>query len=94
MEFYLTMKIVYLLCCLLICFGKSAFASDCEKVTEIKIWTKGAGNYELDNIARKRPTTRKLSKMDYLKKTVASDFHPRKNVVAVASLNCFFLYGM
>jgi hypothetical protein len=35
-----------------------------------------------------------LGKIDYLKKTNALDFHPFKNTVAVASLNCFFLYGM
>lgn len=35
-----------------------------------------------------------ISKMDYQRKTIASDFHPKKNVVAIASLNCFFLYGM
>jgi hypothetical protein len=35
-----------------------------------------------------------FGKIDYLKKTTALDFHPFKNTVAVASLNCFFLYSM
>ncbi|MCB0369622.1 MAG: hypothetical protein KDD45_09305 [Bdellovibrionales bacterium] len=34
------------------------------------------------------------AKIDYLKKTNALDFHPSKNIVAVASLNCFFTYSM
>jgi serine/threonine-protein phosphatase 2A regulatory subunit B len=35
-----------------------------------------------------------LGKVDYLKKTTSLDYHPTKNTVAVASLNCFFTYGM
>ena len=35
-----------------------------------------------------------LGKIDYIKKTTALDFHPFRNTVAVASLNCFFLYSM
>lgn len=35
-----------------------------------------------------------LGKMDYIRKTTACDFHPRKNILAVASLNCFFTYSM
>jgi serine/threonine-protein phosphatase 2A regulatory subunit B len=35
-----------------------------------------------------------LSKMDYERKTIAVDFHPKKNMVAVGSLNCFFMYSM
>ncbi len=35
-----------------------------------------------------------MSKIDYVKKTTATDFHPKKNMVAIASLNCFFLYSM
>lgn len=35
-----------------------------------------------------------LSKMDYERKTTAVDFHPKKNMVAVGSLNCFFIYSM
>ena len=33
-------------------------------------------------------------KMDYLRKTMAVDYHPKKNLVAVASLNCFYTYAM
>lgn len=35
-----------------------------------------------------------LSKIDYERKTVAVDFHPKRNMVAVGSLNCFFIYSM
>lgn len=35
-----------------------------------------------------------LQKMDYARKTVACDFHPKRNVAAIASLNCFYIYGM
>jgi serine/threonine-protein phosphatase 2A regulatory subunit B len=35
-----------------------------------------------------------IAKMDYLKKATALDFHPKKNSVAIASLNCFFIYSM
>ena len=35
-----------------------------------------------------------IAKMDYLKKTTATDFHPKKNMVAIASLNSFFIYSM
>ena len=35
-----------------------------------------------------------LPKMDYLRKTTVGDFHPRKNTVAIASLNCFFIYSL
>lgn len=35
-----------------------------------------------------------LPKMDYSRKTIALDFHPKLNVFAVASLNCFLSYSM
>jgi hypothetical protein len=35
-----------------------------------------------------------LNKMDYIKKTTALDYSPSRNTVAVASLNCFYLYSM
>lgn len=34
------------------------------------------------------------SKMDYARKTAVCDFHPQKNMLAVASLNCFLTYTM
>jgi hypothetical protein len=34
-----------------------------------------------------------IQKMDYIRKTVANDFNPKKNMLAVASLNCFFIYS-
>ncbi len=35
-----------------------------------------------------------IPKMDYERKVRAVDFHPAKNMVAVASLNCFFTYSL
>ena len=35
-----------------------------------------------------------IAKMDYEKKLLACDFNPKKNIMAVASLNCFFTYAM
>ncbi len=38
--------------------------------------------------------TTPINKMDYLRKVSAVDFHQKKNVFAVASLNCFFIYSL
>ena len=38
--------------------------------------------------------TSQLAKMDYMRKTIACDFHPKKNLLAVSSLNCFFTYSI
>ena len=35
-----------------------------------------------------------LQKVDYLRKTNACDFNGKKNIAAVASLNCFYIYSM
>ena len=35
-----------------------------------------------------------IAKMDYTRKTLSSDFHPKANMFAVASLNCFLTYTM
>ena len=35
-----------------------------------------------------------MSKMDYVSKAIATDFNPKKNILAVASKNCFFTYAM
>lgn len=35
-----------------------------------------------------------LQKVDYLRKTSACDFNGKKNIAAVASLNCFYIYSM
>lgn len=35
-----------------------------------------------------------IQKMDYARKTTACDFNPKRNLVAVASLNCFYIYSM
>ncbi len=42
-------------------------------------------------IAGKMPT---IPKIDYLRKTNACDFNAKRNIAAVASLNCFFIYTM
>jgi hypothetical protein len=35
-----------------------------------------------------------ISKMDYTRKVLAGDFNSKRNMVAVAALNCFFIYSM
>ena len=35
-----------------------------------------------------------IPRMDYMRKIIASDFHPKANILAVASLNCFLTYSM
>lgn len=35
-----------------------------------------------------------IAKMDYTRKVLAGDFSPKRNMVAVASLNCFYIYSM
>jgi hypothetical protein len=35
-----------------------------------------------------------ISKMDYTRKVLAGDFNPKKNMLAVAALNCFYVYTM
>jgi len=35
-----------------------------------------------------------IPKMDYTRKVIAGDFNPRRSMVAVAALNCFFIYSM
>ncbi len=42
----------------------------------------------------KAVTKSPIPKMDYERKVRAVDFHPGKNIVAVASLNCFFTYSL
>lgn len=38
--------------------------------------------------------TSPITRLDYQKKTTISDYNPAKNMVAVASLNCFFTYNL
>jgi serine/threonine-protein phosphatase 2A regulatory subunit B len=53
-------------------------------------------NYKKTTLARniipEKPPA--LTKMDYIRKTNACDFNKKKNSLAVASLNCFFIYSM
>jgi len=35
-----------------------------------------------------------IQKMDYSRKTTACDFNSKRNLVAIASLNCFYIYSM
>ncbi len=43
------------------------------------------------NVTGKRPQL--PAKMDYMKKVLAGDFNLKRNLLAVASLNCFFIYA-
>ncbi len=53
-------------------------------------------NYKKSTVARNiladKPPA--LPKMDYVRKVNACDFNKKKNSLAVASLNCFFIYSM
>lgn len=53
-------------------------------------------NYKKQTITRPMVPGKlsQLGKMDYFRKTTACDFHPKKNMLAVALLNCFFTYSM
>ena len=51
-------------------------------------------SYKKATIARQMTSKGQASsKIDYMRKVTALDFHPTRNVVAVASLNCFFMYA-
>ena len=52
-------------------------------------------NYKKSTVARsiQGKGNAALPRVDYLKKCNALDFHPGKNTVAVASLNCFFVFS-
>lgn len=53
-------------------------------------------NYKKSTVARNiladKPPA--LPKMDYVRKVNVCDFNKKKNSLAVASLNCFFIYSM
>ena len=51
-------------------------------------------NYKKATTSKVMSKTSTAGKMDYLRKTMAVDFHPTKNIMAVASLNCFYTYSM
>lgn len=53
-------------------------------------------NYKKTTVSRPMIASKSapISKMDYLRKTTAGDFSPVKNSLAVASLNCFYIYSM
>ena len=51
-------------------------------------------NYKKATLMKPMAKGNAISKMDYFNKTTAVDFNPRRNLVAVASRNCFFTYGM
>ena len=52
-------------------------------------------NYKKATIAKQMSGkgTAFSSKIDYMRKATALDFHPTRNVMAVATLNCFFMYA-
>lgn len=35
-----------------------------------------------------------MTKLDSVRKTTALSFHPNKKMMAIASLNCFFIYSL
>jgi serine/threonine-protein phosphatase 2A regulatory subunit B len=35
-----------------------------------------------------------IAKMDYTRKVLAGDFNAKRNMLAVAALNCFYIYSM
>ena len=52
-------------CCLLFGFGNMGLASDCEPVSTLALWTKGAGNYGKNHIPPQKLVTKKLKSFDY-----------------------------
>ena len=50
-------------------------------------------NYKKMTIGRQMGKGMAVGKMEYMKKSTALDYHPSRNVLAVASMNCFFLYA-
>ena len=51
-------------------------------------------NYKKSTVVKSITKGHSMSRMDYSAKTVATDFNPKRNMVAVASKNCFFTYTM
>lgn len=53
-------------------------------------------NYKKSTIVRSMTgsKTAQMPKLDNVRKTTAVAFHPKKKMVAVASLNCFFIYSL
>ena len=51
-------------------------------------------NYKKSTIVRSITKGNSMPKMDYVSKTIATDFNPKRNILAVASKNCFFTYAM
>ncbi len=53
-------------------------------------------NYKKNTIVRSMTGSKStpMAKLDHVRKTTALAFHPKKKMVAVASLNCFFIYSI
>ena len=53
-------------------------------------------NYKKSTIVRTMSgsKTAQMTKLDNVRKTTAVGYHPKKKMVAIASLNCFFIYSL
>lgn len=51
-------------------------------------------SYKKATVCRSMLKPAPLTKMDYDRKILKSCFNPARNVLAVASLNCFFTYSL
>jgi serine/threonine-protein phosphatase 2A regulatory subunit B len=51
-------------------------------------------SYKKATVCRSMAKPTPITKMDYDRKVLASSFNPARNVLAVASLNCFFTYSL
>jgi serine/threonine-protein phosphatase 2A regulatory subunit B len=51
-------------------------------------------SYKKATVCRALNKPAPIAKMDYARKTTVGHFNPVKNVIAVASLNCFFTYTL
>ena len=51
-------------------------------------------NYKKTTVVKSISKGNSMPKMDYCSKAIAADFNPKRNLLAVASKNCFFTYAM
>lgn len=51
-------------------------------------------NYKKNTLMKSIAKGNSLGDVDYSYRTIAGDFNPSKNLLAVASKNCFFTYNM
>lgn len=51
-------------------------------------------NYKKTTTVKQMSKGNSIPRMDYCSKVIATDFHPKRNMLAVAAKNCFFTYSM